>query len=98
MRMNKWRLYEVYCGRPGVPPVQVGAPYKSAEIAERVRANTEKELNEFADPRNPWRVWVESKKDKPNDVWKRNLQSDNRVADIAPTGDAEDRDGPSAGY
>lgn len=97
--MSKWRMYEVFCGRPGVPPFQVGAPYKSAAIAERVRANTEKELNEFADPRNPWRVWVESKKDKPNDVWKRNLlQSNDHPADITPAGDAEDRDGPAAGH
>lgn len=96
--MSKWRVYEVYSGRSGIPPVQVGTSYKSAEIAERVRANTEKELNEFADPRNPWCVWVESKKDKPNDVWKRNLQSDDRLADIAPASDAEDRDGFASGH
>lgn len=55
------RVFEVWCARRGIPPNVVNT-FGSREAAERSCEYTHEVLNEFADPLNPWRVWVENKR------------------------------------
>lgn len=104
-RPEQWRRYYVWQGRHGVEPsLVIPHPFQTPEAAERVRVKTEQQLNELADPGNPWRVWVENRKDKPNDVAKWNaalLNSPSRDTDPlhrrVPEPDAEGRERPGAG-
>lgn len=62
------RVYEVWCGRPGFKPGML-ISYDNPETANRVREHQLEILNRDADPANPWRVWVENKRD--NDYVRR---------------------------